>query len=48
MVQQENKMIMTHFDKLNEQIEVLLAAQNLSSNPQHPTRGHVSESGRQK
>jgi len=48
VVQQENKMIMTRFDKLNEQIEVLLAAQNLSSNTKHPAGGHGSESGQQK
>jgi len=48
VVQQENKTIMTHFDKLNEQIEVLLAAQNLSPNTQRPTGGHRSESGQQK
>jgi len=46
VVQQENKTIMTRFDKLNEQIEALLAAQNISPNQQRPAGGHGSESGR--
>jgi len=47
-VKQENKTIMSRFDKLNEQIEALLANQTLSSNSQRPARGHDRESGQKK
>jgi len=43
VVQQENKMIMSHLDKLLEQIAALLSSQNLSTT-QCPARGHRSES----
>jgi len=45
-VQQENKMIMSHFDKLAEQMEALLTAQQVLNMSQNPARGHGSESGR--
>jgi len=47
-VQQENKTIMSRFDKLAEQMEALLTAQQVSTNLQSPARGHRSESGHQK
>jgi len=47
-VQKENKMIMSRFDKLNEQIEALLTTQTSSSQPQCPAGGHDHESGHTK
>ena len=47
-VQQENKTIMSRFDKLNEQIAALLTIQTSSSTHQRPAGGHDSESGRAK
>jgi len=43
-VQQENKIIMSRFDKLTEQMEALLTAQQVPTKPQSPARGHGSES----
>jgi len=43
-VQQENKMIMSCFDKLTEQIKVLLSQSHFTSN-QSQARGHRGESG---
>jgi len=47
-VKQENKTLMSCFDKLTEQIEALLANQTLSSNSQCPAGGHDHESGSKK
>jgi len=47
-VQQENKMIMSCFDKLAEQMEALLTAQQVQNKSQSPAGGHGSESGRRK
>jgi len=44
-VQQENKMIMSRFDKLTEQMEALLTRQQVPNQPQSPAGGHGSESG---
>jgi len=47
-VQQENKTIMSRFDKLAEQMEALLAVQQAPNKSQSPAGGHRSESGHKK
>jgi len=47
-VQQENKMIMSRFDKLAKQMEALLTVQQVPNNSSSPAGGHGSESGRKK
>jgi len=48
VVQQENKTIMSCFNKLAEQMEALLTTQQVPNKSQSPTGGHGSESGRKK
>jgi len=39
-IKQTNKMFLTHFDQLAEQMAALLAANNHNPSTQHPARGH--------
>jgi len=44
-IKQTNITFLAHFDQLAEQMAVLLATSQNSSNPQCPARGHTSGSG---
>jgi len=47
-IKQMNKMFLSHFNQLVEQMAALLAANTNQSNSQHPAGGHSRESGQAK
>jgi len=47
-IKQTNKMFLSHFKQLAEQMAALLAANTNQSNSQHPAGGHSRESGQAK